>query len=378
MKIVHLIPKADYGGAQTVVFELASSQKENGHEVSIITGTLGPIANRLAALGIVIHHLPAFTNHLSTKDAATFRKIRVLSNELRPDILHCHSTKGGLIGRVVGRRSNIPTVYTAHGLVFLPGPSIKERLQSFLAEVVAGRLYGDVVCVSKHDYQQALRFRISAKCRTHLILNGVSDTSSLRESTNHSARPSELGEPPFAENLRAVMAARFAPQKRVDLAIDAVSEVDGIELILIGDGPMAAQVHQQIANSGCTRIEVLPADSNVAEVLAGAQLSLHFSNYEGLSISMLEAMRSGSALIANDLPGVRELIDSSEPCGIITGKDVASIAAALRQALENRETIEEMGKRARTQWAISFSAKRMCAEYQALYNELTTAGRRGF
>ncbi len=369
MRILHIITKADYGGAQTVVFELARWQLANGHEVGLVTGETGRISERLGSIGVSVTHLGSIVHQPSlTNDRVAAKELGALIDSYQPDVVHTHSSKGGLLGRLATRRRNLPTVYTAHGWPFQPGAHWKQRALSFPAEFFGGRMHGDVVCVSRHDFDRAQRLRIAPRRRLHYIANGISPTQ-------HHATPGLPADGP----LRVVMATRFDAPKRVDLAIVAIAQCPHATLTLVGDGPQEPAIRAQIDASGAhDRIRVLKPSNDVEVMLAEADVSLHLSDYEGLSISMLEALRSGVIIVANDLPGAREVLGEptknqstgDDRCGIIVTKDATSVAAALSDLAANRPGLAAIGARATQRFETLFGSDRMCLAYQKLYERL--------
>jgi glycosyltransferase involved in cell wall biosynthesis len=365
MRILHVITKADYGGAQTVVFELAQWQLEKGHTVALVTGEIGRISDRLQSIGVDVTHLSSFIHPPAwSQDRLAVKELGARIDSFRPDIVHTHSSKGGLLGRIATRPRKLPTVYTAHGWPFQPGAAPKQRLQSFVAEFLGGHWHGEIVCVSRHDFDRANRIRLASKRRIHYIANGVSPA-------RHRATPGQPSDVP----LRIVMAARFDSPKRVDLAIAAVAQCRNTKLLLVGDGPDEPAIRALVAASGAQdRITLVGPTNDVESVLAGADVSLHLSNYEGLSISMLEALRSGVVIVANDLPGAHEALGdthtSDHPCGVIVEKEADAIASVLRRLEADRPNLATIGARAEQRFELLFRADAMCLAYQQLYERL--------
>ncbi len=106
MHLVHVITKCDYGGAQTVVRELALEQASRGHEVSVITGVVGPVSDELRAAGVHVEHEPALAHAIHLRhDWKALRHLTERVERLGPDLAHTHSSKAGFLGRRVVKLS---------------------------------------------------------------------------------------------------------------------------------------------------------------------------------------------------------------------------------------------------------------------------------
>jgi glycosyltransferase involved in cell wall biosynthesis len=355
VKIVHVITKLDVGGAQSVVRELALHQQAAGHEVRVITGTIGPVASVLTTAGIpVVHHegLVHAIDPLQDRRAGT--RLQTMLREIGPDIVHSHSSKTGLLGRRAARQLDLPSVYTAHGWPFQKGAPMKQRLLSWAGETSAGRSGGHIVCVTSSDFRLAQRLRLAPDSRVHLVPNGIGDTSiGHLGSTN--------------DGFCAVMVARFASPKRHDLVLQSLKLLPRkIQVVFVGDGPRMAGARKRAA-SLLGRVEFVGA-GDPSGWLARADAFVLMSDYEGLPMSVLEGMRAGLPIVANDLPGVRDAITDGVE-GILVEKSPLGLASALRSLAANNQLARDFGARAQQRWQADFRADVMNDRYFEIYRK---------
>jgi glycosyltransferase involved in cell wall biosynthesis len=120
MKILYLITKSNWGGAQRHVFDLAVAMKDRGHDVAVALGGDGTLRTRLEAAGIYTHSIASLGRDISTgKDTGSLKEIMSVIHHRRPDILHVHSPKAAGLGAVAGRILGVKKImYTVHGWAF--------------------------------------------------------------------------------------------------------------------------------------------------------------------------------------------------------------------------------------------------------------------
>lgn len=355
---MHVITKGDVGGAQTHVVELAGEQVRSGRSVVVVAGTDGPAIGRCRAAGCDVRVVPSLGRaraRLGQREA--LHALRAVIDELDPDVVHAHSSNAGFVARLACRRSGTPCVYTAHGWPFQRGAAWRQRVLSFVGEFIAGRLGDGVICLTDAEAQRALRARVVRRDRLWVVANGLADDV-------EPVRRVGDGTP------RLVMVARFAPPKLQRELIDVMSTLLDLRwsLTFVGDGPELAASHEHGIAALGDRVSFAGHRDDMAQVLAMADVSVLWSRYEGMPISVLEAMRAGLCCVASDLPGVRALF-GDPPCGLVAA-DEAELARVLRRVVSEPEVRRALGVRARTRFEQSFSSTAMAASIDQVYGEL--------
>jgi glycosyltransferase involved in cell wall biosynthesis len=354
LKIVHVITKLDVGGAQSVVRELAMQQSLMGHEVQVITGTLGPVATLLLSNGIAVHHHEGLVHAIDPiQDRRAGVRLQGMLRELEPNIVHSHSSKTGLLGRRAARQLDLPSVYTAHGWPFQKGAPLKQRILSWLGETSAGRSGGHIVCVTSSDFSLAGRLRIAPDSRVHLVPNGIGN-----ESIVHFG-----GEDSFT----VLMVARFASPKRHDILVNALRLLPRrVRVVFVGDGPRMSAARKRAA----TVLErtVFDGAKDPTPWLQRSDALVLASDYEGLPMSILEGMRAGLPVIANDLPGIRDAVTDGVE-GILVDKSPIGFATALRSLASNAALSRQLGTAAQERWNLDFRSDVMTNRYMSIYEQ---------
>lgn len=362
-RILYVITRAERGGAQTHVLELLHASVGR-YDVALATGESGFLTQEAKALGIPVFLLTNLAVPLNPlQDIFALVELSGVIRKFRPSMIHAHSSKAGLLARVDARLHGIPCVFTAHGWAFSDGASRRRRWVALPSEWLAGHLGATTIVVSKSDYALALRFGVGKVGRISTIVNGIADNASR-------ARPEE-GNPPIV-----TMVARFSFQKDHLTLLRALSKVRlPFRLRLVGDGPLLEQTRVSAAQLGlASRTDFLGDCGNVADLLVDTHLFTLISRYEGLPISILEAMRAGLPIIATNTGGVPEAV-CHEWNGLLVGRgDEQALKGALELLLSKPDLRAAFGKRARSLFEEAFSAEAMVERTFELYDRTLTRG----
>ncbi len=358
LKILMMITRAELGGGQTHVVDLLRGMRDD-LDVELATGETGYLTDAAAELGIPTHILPHLVQPMSpVQDAKALRESIQLMKAIRPDLVHAHTSKAGIIGRTAAKIAGVPSVFTAHTWCFAEATSLKWKLIGTPIERVAGHWCGKIINVSDANRGLALRKGVASAGKHVTIHNGIADT-------RHRARPGVNVVP------RIVMLARFAPQKAQDLLVEALKGINvPFELLFVGDGPTRAAVEQQVAAAGLSeKIRFLGQRRDVPELMASAQVFALFTHWEGFPISILEAMRAGLPVVASDVGGVREAIDES--CGrVIAPRDVASFRDALTSLVQSPVLRRQLGDAARKRYETEYTVEGMLERTLTVYRSV--------
>ena len=355
MKVLHVITKGDVGGAQTHVVELALEQHRRGDRVHVAAGCDGPAMERLREGGVDVSILDELGHAVALRaDVAAVGAIRSLLRTIDPDVVHAHSSKGGLLARLAARREHVPSVYTAHGFPFQAGAPVAQRVMSLVGEFVGGHAGDAVICLTPQEETLARRWKVAASDAIFVVPNGLSD-SSTRRMVGIDRRPT------------IVMVARFAPPKQQRQLIEVLAQLDDVEfeMIFVGDGPMLERAAESARPLG-DRVRFLGHRDDVEELLAGSDVAVLWSGYEGMPIALMEAMRAGLCCVASDLPGVRALF-GQPPVGL-TAVDADELEEALRSVLADHSRLEAFAAAARLRFEEAFTIERMADAVEMVYD----------
>jgi glycosyltransferase involved in cell wall biosynthesis len=306
-----------------------------------------------------VHLLPRLVRSINPlADFASVRECLALVRTLRPDLIHAHSSKAGIVGRLAGRITRTPTIFTAHGWGFSPGVPRKRQILALQVERLMAPLAQKIICVSEFDRQLALRHRVGNENVLRTVRGGIRDEILAPRSS-----PNPIP--------RFIMVARFSEQKDQATLLKALSEVENLQLDLVGSGPLLAPCHELAISLGLEpRVAFLGDRNDVPQLLRAADAFVLSTHYEGLPISILEAMRAALPVVASDVGGNSEEIEHLRTGLLVPRGDVSALAAALRELAASPALRGQMGEAGRQKFLREFTVERMISGVEAIYDEL--------
>lgn len=358
--LLYIITKSEIGGAQANVYDLISKYYVD-YEIHLMTGDLGLLTANVSNLGIKVHIIPNLKRNIQLMgDLLAIKECVSLIHKIKPDIIHAHSSKAGVVGRVAGWICKVPVVFTAHGWGFTPGTPNKRRMVALIAEKLLASLTTKLICVSENDRQLALSLGVGNKNSLVVVRYGINNIPVNR------ANPSQ--QPP-----RLIMVARFNEQKDQITLLKAIAQLkdESIHLDLVGSGPFWESCKALAKLLGIeNQVDFLGDRLDVADLLAQSQIFILSTNYEGLPISILEAMRAGLPVIATSVNGIPEEVVDGETGLLVPRQDVQALVDALQTLIQSPELRQQMGKAGRQKFEQEFTIERMTSEIKALYEQI--------
>ncbi|GGP77650.1 glycosyltransferase [Saccharothrix coeruleofusca] len=369
MRVLHVTQPVDAGVA-AVVRELVAAQRRLGWSVDVACPP-GRLAERLREVGAGLHRWSATRDPGPRTLAEAVRLWRIIAR-LAPDVVHLHSSKAGLVGRLVVRGAR-PTLFQPHLWSFQTATgALGGAARAW--ERWASRWTHRLVCVSDDELAQGRAAGVVA--RAEVVCNGV-DTTRLLPADRGAARR-RLG---LADAPTAVCVGRLAPLKGQDQLLAAwpavLAAVPDARLVLVGDGPMGARWRAQWQaqwqtrwQTGGGRESVLwwGHDDAVAEFYAAADVVVLPSRAEGMALVPLEAMACGRPVVAFDVGGVRQSVAGAG--AVVPAGDVAALAGAIAARLADRRLADREGAVGRLRAECLFDRGRVVEQVNALVEEL--------
>ena len=151
VKIVYIITLPDLGGAQTHLYEVIVNIINYGYEPILITGREGWLTEKLEKEGIKCHIVTDLIRPIALRhDYRAVMRIKEILRQERPTLVHCHSSKAGVVGRIAAHCSHIPVIFTAHGWAFTDGVKpLKRKIYAFIENLI-GYWTNKIICVSEY------------------------------------------------------------------------------------------------------------------------------------------------------------------------------------------------------------------------------------
>jgi len=378
MKIVHIITRLIVGGAQENTLLSCEGQHDRGHDVTLITGpAIGPegsLLERATSYGYRVETIDAMRRSiLPFKDWSTYRGLIRRLREIKPDVVHTHSSKAGIIGRWAAYKAGVPMiVHTIHGLAFTA--STRKIVNGFyrLAEKFTAPITTKIVCVADAMAEQSLANHIGRPDQYVTVYSGMDTAPFLDPPVSRGEIRRRLG---LADEHVAVgTIARLFDLKGHEDLLAAAPELCGkfpnLRFLWVGDGLLRGDFESQIARMNLVDRFILTGlvpPSRVPELTNAMDILVHPSRREGLARALPQGALAGCPVIAYDIDGNREGLLDGVSGYAIPPFDAARLSAALEVLLDRPAMRKTMGEAGRAFALGRFDAKVMVDALERVY-----------
>jgi len=356
MRILFVVTRADViGGASMHVVHLAKQLKAKGHQVLILFG--GRKSGRITELCqqqlIDYQLLPSLVREISVfDDVKAVLQLNKLVRAFQPDMVHLHSSKAALLGRLAAKLAGYNAVVTIHGWPFIHANNAFSAWCYRGLEKLMAPLTSRYICVTEVDRIVALEQLQLHPSKVITIHNGIEEAEQFKPQLNLEVN----------QLCVLIVVARFEHPKDHESLIIALDGLQHLkwQLRLIGDGLNLASIRTLVEQRQLQgRVEFLGECNNVPVQLAKADALVLLSDYESLPLSIIEAMRAGLPVIATDTGGVSELVADKVTGLLVARKDINAIERALEQLITSPELRRMYGHAAYKKFIQCFTAEQM-------------------
>ena len=382
MTIVHIITRLIIGGAQENTLLSCEGQHARGHDVTLLTGpAIGPEGSLMdRARGGGYRVIEMFQMRRAIRpgmDWASYRGLVDTIKQIKPDIVHTHSSKAGILGRWAAKKAAVPVViHTIHGLAFTASTS---RLANFAYRVLerqAAPMTTRIVCVADAMRDQSLAARIGKPEQYVTVYSGMETAPFLGPPVPRGQTRRQLA---IADDHVVVgTIARLFHLKGHDDLLNLAPELcrrhPKLRFLWVGDGLLRASFEQRIAAMGLQDRFILTGlvpPEKIPELTAAMDVLVHPSRREGLARAIVQGQLAGAPAIAYDIDGNREGLIDGQTGFVIAPFDQLKLGERMSLLVENAEQRREMGLRGR-EFALSrFDAKVMVDALERVYRSAT-------
>jgi len=293
-------------------------------------------------------------------------------------ILHCHGARAAFYGRVAAAllgSSRPRIVYTIHGFA-TPHYSFPRREILLAIERVLAPITDTTVCVSEEERKALLAALPRPPEQVRVVRNGIDTAQFANLVVDRAMQRTALRVPVNASLLTTV--CRLYRPRDFDTLLRAFATLRAqspdVHLLIVGDGPYRPRVEGLINRLGLTpNVTLAGFRRDVSRILAVSNIFvLSTALWEGLPLTILEAMASGLPVVASDVAGISEAVIHQETGLLVPPRDPAALFEALLDLTVNEQKAGTMGRRGRARAEASFTVERMTRETTEIYESLTT------
>ncbi len=393
MKIVHIITRLILGGAQENTLITCKLLAQRGHEVTLITGpAIGPegeLFNQTKNEKYDVIVVPKLIRAICPLyDAISYFQIKRLLKQLKPDIVHTHSAKAGILGRFAayglkGKWSeNVPAiVHTIHGLAFHPYQSRLLNKFYIAVEKTASKRTDFFISVADAMTEQALAAGIGEREKYVTAYSAVEEDDFLKSIPEEERKSFRLKYGIGEDEIVLVTIARLFMLKGHKYIIESAKRLskqfDKAVWLFVGDGNLAGHFKEQVKHLGLAdkiKFTGLLPPSQIPLAIQSSDILVHCSLREGLARTLPQAMLCGKPVISFDVDGAKEVVNENTG-RLIQPKNIEQLINACVELIEDKDLRDKLSKAGREFVKDKFAPETMVDTIEAVYEKLLNSSK---
>lgn len=382
MRIAHVITRMIVGGAQeNTLLNCEDLNRTYGDDVILITGpALGPEGDLFLQhpnSTVATRMIPNLRRAIHPwRDWRSYGAIKRLLAEFRPDVVHTHSAKGGVLGRMAAWSLRVPAiVHTVHGAPFHPYQNGIARWLFASCERYAARRCHALISVADAMTDLMVGAQVAPREKFTTIYSGMEIEPFLNADEFRAATRERFGFRP--EHIVIGKIARLFHLKGHEFLIEAAAQLIAqhpqVRFLLVGDGILKADHERRIQSLGLAdhfRFAGLVSPREIPSMIGAMDILVHVSLREGLARALPQALLAGKPVVSFDIDGAREVCLSERTGYLVPPRDVPGLTSALQALVTDPVRRQKFGAAGRQDCQAKFSHEKMTAQIRSLYERL--------
>ncbi len=349
--VCHIITMLELGGAQQNTLFTVSHLDPARFRPVLITGEPGPLDEEARNLaGVEFHQIPSLVRAIRPlSDLRALLALARLLRRLKPAIVHTHSSKAGILGRLAARLAGVPVIiHSIHGFGFTRYQPAPVRRLLIALECLAARVTSRFFAVSEANRQLGVELGLFPENRCVVIRSGVDVASIRRLEVDTAAKKRELGLEPGRPTVGMVapMKAQKAPLDFVRVAAKVAAKRPDTQFLFVGDGELRGAMEAEIARLDLAKSFRLAGwRRDVPAVMRCLDVFVLTSLWEGLPRVYLEALAGGVPVVGTRVDGAAEVVHDGVNGYLLAPGDVQGMADRVIALLANPTMAADMGRK---------------------------------
>ena len=373
INLLYVVTKLELGGAQKQLLSLIRGANQEKFNLFLFTGLEGLLVeDALAIPHLKLQRCRSLRRSIHPwRDLLALIKLYSFIKKNKIGIVHTHSSKAGFLGRLAAWLAGVKVIiHTVHGWSFHDHQPVFSRKLFILLERLTAAFTDKLVVVSYYDQAKGLKNHIGGQAKYCLIRYGI-DYAEFNINDSSIRRELGLNNQDLIVGMIACFKPQKCPQDFIKLACLVNRSMPGVKFILVGDGILHKKIERLISSSHLKESIILTGwRRDIHRVLPALDVFVLTSLWEGLPVTVLEAMAAARVVIATDTGGVREVIDDGKTGFLIQPHDMEGLAKKLVSLLMENELRINIGRLAREQLECDFRVNAMISNTEALYADL--------
>lgn len=387
MRIAHVITRLILGGAQeNTVLTCEDLLRIHGDDVLLVagppTGPEGSLLARVERNGVPVRLLPALGREINPlRDPQGYFQIKRALDDFKPEVVHTHSGKAGLLGRVAAHSLGVPAVvHTVHGAPFHPYQGRGPRAVLRWCERYAAARCDALVSVADAMTDMLVAARVAAREKFTTVYSGMEVEPFLRADESRGQVRAQLG---YAdEHIVVGKIARLFHLKGHEYVVRAAQQVivqqGNVRFLFVGDGILASSIRDQVERAGLTpyfQFTGLVPQEQVPGLIGAMDIVVHTSLREGLARVLPQALIAGKPVVSYDVDGAREVVITDETGILLPPESIDELAAGICMLAADPALRARLGAQGRERFTDQFRHTRMTEQLRGLYERILSTKR---
>jgi len=374
IRVCHVITLLELGGAQRNTLYTVAHLDRLRFEPTLVAGRGGLLDDEAKSIADArTFFVPELIREAEPRrDFRALVRLTAFFRESRPDVVHTHSSKAGILGRWAAHLAGVPAVvHSVHGFGVTPEQSGLKRWFFGRLEAATSPLTTRFLAVSRANLAEGVLRGFFPRNRVALLRSGV-ELSTFRNGISPGDLRAKLGIPAAAPiaGMVACLKPQKAPLDYVEVAGRVAARIPSAHFLLIGDGELRPSVEEAIRRKHLEgRFHLLGWRRDIPSILKNLSVLVLTSLWEGLPRVIPEAMAAGLPVVATRVDGIPEVVRDNETGYLAEPHDVETLARRVTELLANPDLGLQMGEKARTAVG-EFDIDAMVRRQEALYEEL--------
>jgi len=380
IQVVRLIARLNVGGPAIHTILLAKLLASERFCSTLITGTISPSEGDMRYLaeeqGVVPYIIPEMGRDIHWyNDLLAFWKLYRVMRKLRPVIVHTHTAKAGMLGRIAAKLAGVPIlVHTFHGHVFHSYFSRRKTLLFLWIERILAKFSDAIITLSPKQQQEILSYHIGSPEKVHAIGLGLD----LQKFTQCENLRGQLRQELKIDNETPLIGivARLVPVKGLHYFLEAAKIVlqakPNFRFVIVGDGELRDELETYAKTSGIgEQVSFLGFRRDLPEIYADLDLVVLSSLNEGLPVTLIEAMAAAKPVVATKVGGVGDLVRHEQTGMLVPAQDSQALAQGILRVLAlSKDERSDMGQAGRKQVYPKYHINTLVSNIETLYTTL--------
>ena len=379
-RVLRIFSRLNIGGPALHVIHLSAGLVGRGFETRLIVGNTeeheGDFLDLAKSRGVNLTVLPELGRAIRPRnDLRALLKLYRLIRHERPEIVHTHTAKAGVLGRIAARAARVPVVlhtYHGHALSGYFNPVTSALFRQI--ETALAPASSVLLTVSQSVKDDLVRLRVASASRVRVLPLGL-DLEPLSGRLPWGSLRREAGWP---ERARVVgIVGRLVPIKNVDTFIEAATRVAAVSadvrFAVVGDGEDRSRLETQAASALGDKVRFFGWRKNMAAVFGDLDLAVNTSLNEGTPVALIEALAAARPVVATAVGGTPDLLEGGRFGTLVPSGSPTAVARAILAALEAPEVALRMATAGQAMVLKRYSVSRLLDDMTALYRELLSA-----